>query len=262
MAFKVLVMSPLHQSGASAVSALMAQALTYSSKQVTLAYTDATSLLPKYLGIKNQNDPTRSIMQVAKLIQCGALEDRSIIDYTVEYSKNVHLMSFGDLAIDEKTTANIIKHVYGRVPTDICVVDGSYDLGTPVADSLIEMSDMVFIVVSPSRKDYVRMKYWLDSTQLAKHSDVFVIVNHYDEIISSVRDIAKTLGMAASRVCKVHENPWIRKMSLTGQLETIIPKVKAYDPRVANLSCDFNEISQCVISTMLLTGKHSQEDLF
>ena len=260
MAFRVLVMSPLHQTGSSVASALVAQALTYANRSVTLAYTDAASLLPKYLGIKHQNDPTRSIMQVARLIQSQALDDNDILDYTVEYAKNVHLMSFNDAALNERDSANIIKHVYTHVPTDICVVDGSDDIDTTITKNLISLSDLVFIVVTPSRKDFARLQYWLDGVALSKHPNVCVIINHYDDAIDSLRNMAKTIGMSANRVCKIHSNPFIRKLCLTGKFAEIVPYVKGLDPRVASLSCDLKELTQCVISTSAVMGKYSQED--
>lgn len=260
MGFKVLVMSPLHQSGATTVSTLMAHALTYVNKTVTLAYTDPTSLLPKYLGIKRIDDPTRSIMQVVRLIDSDALADNEILDYGVEFSKNVHLLSLGDATITERDAAAIVKHVYKRVPTDICIVDSHDDIDSPVSQNLIEQSDLVFIVLSPSDKDFAHMKFWLENKELNKHPNVCVIINHYDEVVAPLRNLAKHIGFSANRVCKVHENPWIRKCCMVGMLHDIIPKVKAIDPRVANLSCDFTEISQCVVSSILATSKFTQED--
>lgn len=261
MAFKVLVMSPLHQSGATVVSALMAHALTYVNKTVTLAYTDPTSLLPKYLGIKHVDDPTRSIMQVVRLIDSDALNDNEILDYGIEFSKNVHLMSLGDSTLTERDAASIIKHVYSRVPTDICIVDSHDDIDSDVGKRLIEQSDLVFIVLSPSDKDFGRMKYWIESKELGKHPNVCVILNHYDEVVAPIRVLARHIGFSANRVCKVHENPWIRKVCMNGMLHDIIPKVKALDPRVANLSSDFTEISQCIVSSILATSKFTQEGL-
>ena len=261
MSFKVLVMSPLHQTGSTVVSTLMVQALTYANKTAMLAYTDASSNLPRYLGVKSINDPTRSIMQVVRLIDSNALRDHEILDYSIEFSKHAYLMNFGDSSITEKDSAQIVKHVYTRVPTDVCVVDCSDDVDSPVAASLIDLADLVFLVINPSDKDFSRMKNWLQNSPIGKHRNLCVIINHYDEVTGPLRNLAKHIGMPANRVCKVHENAWIRKCCLTNSLHTIMPKIKGIDPRVANLSCDMTEITQCVTTSIMSVSKFALEGL-
>lgn len=262
MKYKVLVMSPLHQTGATTVSAILAQSLTYANKSVTLAYTDNRSLLPQYLGVKNAQDPTRSITQVAKLIMNHALEDKEILDYTLPMSKHARLLNFSDPALTERDAATIINHVYSRVPTDICIVDNSHDIDSDVTKNLLELSDLVFIVVTPSQKDFARMKYWMEFKRLNSHPNVCVIINMYDETVDALRNMARYIGMPANRVCKLHDNPWLRKCAFTGTLTSVVPKVKGLDPRVANLNCDIDELCQCVISFSVTQSRGSSEDFF
>ena len=255
MSFKVLVMSPLHQTGASTVAALMAQSLTYDNKTTTLVYTSPDSLVPNYLGVKNVDDPTRSIMQVVKLIDSNAIRDTDILDYAVPFSKNAYLLSFGDSTLPTRDALQIVQHVYKRVPTDVCIVDSSDDIDTPITDKLLGNTDCVFIVISPTQKYFIHLKYWMEHTELGKRDDVYVVVNHYDPVVASVRDIAKMLGMPANKVCTLHENPWIRKSTLNGQLHTVVPCVKGVDPRVTNLTSDLRGFSQIISSTALLKAR-------
>lgn len=255
MSFRILVLSPLHQTGATVASVLLAQALTYLNKTVTLAYTRPKSYLTKYISANQINDPTRSIMQVVRLIDCNALKDEDILGYTVPFAKNANLMSFGDTSLTLDNMFHIVDHVYRRVPTDMVIVDCSDDIDSPVTEKLIETSNMVFLVVSPSLKILERMKQWRANTKLANYENVFVLVNHYDGVIMSLRDMAKMIGLPASYVCKIHENPWIRKMCINGTLQEIVPYVKGLDPRVANLSCDLEELTQCVASTAIIQAR-------
>lgn len=255
MSFKVLVMSPLHQSGASTVSALMAQSLTYDNKTTTLVYTSPDSLVPGYLGVKNIDDPTRSIMQVVRLIDSNAIRDTDILDYAVQFSKNAYLLSFGDSTLPTRDALQIVQHVYRRVPTDVCIVDNSDDISTPITQKLLDNTDCIFVVISLTKKYFLYLKNWLENTTLGKRDDVYIVVNHYDPVVASVRDIAKMLGLPANRVCTLHENPWIRKTTLNGQLSTVVPCVKGIDPRVANLSADLRGFSQIINSTALLKAR-------
>ena len=248
-------MSPLHQSGASIVATMMAQSLTYDNKTTTLVYTSPDSLIPTYLGIKNVDDPTRSIMQVVRLIDNNAIRDADILDYAVQFSKNAYLLSFGDSTLPERDAVQIVQHVYKRVPTDVCIVDSSDDIDSPITEKLLESTDCVFVVITPNHKDFAYLKYWLTETSLKTRQDVYVVINHYDPVVDSVRNLARTIGMAANKVATLQENPWIRKCTLNQQLYDIIPKVKGADPRVVNLMSDFRDFTQIINSMVLLKAR-------
>lgn len=251
MSFKALVMSPLHQTGASCFATMLAQSLTYENKTTTLAYTDVKSGIPKYLGVKDVDDPTRSIMQVVKLIDNNAIRDDGILDYTVQFSKNAHLLSFGDDTLSERDALQITGHIFRRVPTDVCILDNSDDIDSPVTKQLLDVANCVFLVISPCQKDFAHLHYWLTETQLQEVRHVYIVVNHYDPTIAAVREISKVIGLPANKVCTMHENPWIRKCCLLGQLQTLVPQVKGNDPRVINLSSDLRSYSQVISSIVL-----------
>lgn len=255
MSFRVLVMSPLHQTGASCIAALIAQGLTYDNKTTTLMYTSPDSNLPNYLGVKNIDDPTRSIMQVARLIDNDAIKDSDILDYTVQYAKNAHMLSLGDETLQMRDAVQIVQHVYRRIPTDVCIVDNSEDIDSPITGRLLDHADCVFIVVSPSQKDYAHLKYWLTSTKMSDIDDIYVVVNYYDPVINSVRGISKQIGMAANTVCTLHYNPWIRKCCLEKTLHTIVPHIKGNDDRVINLKSDLADFSQVISTTTFKNAK-------
>lgn len=255
MSFKVLVMSPLHQSGASCVATLLAQSVTYDNKTSTLVYTSPSSNVPDYLGIKSIDDPTRSIMQVVRLIDNNALKDSDILDYTVQFAKNVHMLSLGDSMLPERDVVQIVQHVYNRIPTDICVVDNSDDIDSPVTERLLEHADCVFIVINPNQKDFAHMKYWLTETRLRDVEDVYIVLNNYDPVIGAVRTLSKQLGLAANKVCTMHYNPWIRRCCLVHALHDIVPRVKGMDDRVINLQSDLIEFSQVINSTIFKNAK-------
>ncbi|MCM1215112.1 MAG: hypothetical protein NC548_11400 [Lachnospiraceae bacterium] len=255
MAHKVLLMSPLHNMGSTVASALLAQGLTFSNKTVTLLFTQAESLLPSYFGIQSAADPTRSVMQIVKLIDNGAISDKDILDYTYSLAKNCSLLNVADKSLTDKDRTQVVTHVYNRSATNIVVVDNSDDLETNFSRTLIEESDTIFIVIQPTAKCFQRLKLWVQNPILKDNPNVYVIVNCYNEVIFAARNMAKHIGFPANRVCKIHYNPWIAKCCFSGTLQTVLPLAKDLDPRVANLSNDIKELQQCIDGAIIMQSK-------
>lgn len=255
MSHKIMVMSPLHNIGATCVAELLAQGLTFDSKTATLLFTEIDSKLPTYLGIEEINDPTRSIMQMIRLVDNGALEDKDILDYAYSFSKNCWLMNSTDKSLIGSDYEQVITHTFKRAPTDVSVCDVSSDLETPLTTALLETADMLFIVTDMSEKCTEHCKAWLQSKKLQDFKNVYVIVNKYDETVMAVRNYAKKLGISSNRVCKFHYNPWIAKCCWTMSLHTILPLARELDPRVAALNNDINELIQCVNGSIILRMK-------
>lgn len=255
MAHKILVMSPLHNMGSTVAASLLAQGLTYSSKTCTLLFTQPESLLPSYFGIQDVNDPTRSVMQIVRLIDNGAIADKDILDYTYSLAKNLYLLNVSDRTLTDKDRAQVIHHVYNRSATNCVVIDNSDDLDTQFSKELLEESDQVFLVVQPTVKAFQRLKLWLQSDNLKDNPNVYVLVNMYNEKIFAMRNMAKFIGMPANRVCKIHYNPWISKCCFNGQLHTILPLAKETDARVANLQNDIDELQMSVDGTIVMLSR-------
>ena len=255
MAHKILVMSPLHNMGSTVVSSLLAQGLTFTNKTVTLLFTQAESLLPSYFGITDVQDPTRSVMQIVKLIDNGAISDKDILDYTFQLSKNCNLLNVADKSLTDKDRTQVVSHVYNRSSTTCVVVDNSDDLETNFSRTLIEESDSIFIVIQPTQKCFQRLKLWMQNPILKDNPNVYVIVNFYNEVIFAARNMAKAIGFPANRVCKLHYNPWIGKCCFTGELATVLPQARETDVRVANLQNDIKELQQCVDGAIIMQSK-------
>lgn len=252
MSFRVLIMSPLHNMGSTVAATMLAQGITFDSKSSMLLFTSATSALPTYLGIDNINDPTRSIMQIIKLIDNGAISDKDILDYAFSYTKNGYLMNVADKTLPDKDRAQVISHVFDRSPTNVTIVDNSDDLDTRASKSLLEMADLVYVVIDQSQKSFERLKLWMQTEELKNNPNVYVIVTEYNEVVYSVRDLARHIGFPGTRVCKIHYNPWITKCCLTGTLQTVLPLAMELDHRVANLSNDIKELQMCINGAMIM----------
>lgn len=255
MAHKILVMSPLHNMGATTVTTLLAQAATFDNKTVTLIFTQVNSNLPEYLGIKNINDPTRSIMQIMKLIDNGAISDDDILDYGYQFSQNAHLLNVADPALSGRDREQVVTHIFHRAPTHLSLCDCSEDIDSPLTQKLLDLADMVFLVIDMSKKSRDYLRSWFETPQLKDNHNVYVIINRYDEVVYAVRNYAKILQIPANTLCKVHYNPWITKCCNTKTLGTIMPCMRNLDPRVASLNNDFTELLQCINGDMVFKVK-------
>ena len=255
MAHKILFMSPLHNKGTSVVAALVTQAVSFTNKTSMLVFTEAGSLIPMYFGQDGTTDPTRSIMQIVRLIDNSSIEDKDLLDYATTITQNSYILNLADPSLVDRDRIQVISHVFKRVPTSVVVCDNSDDIDTKFTKTLVEESDMIFVVIETMQKDYYRLKTWLEYPLLKNNPNVYVLINKYSEVVGSMRNIAQYIGFPANKVCKIHYNPWITKCCLNGQLGTILPVAREWDPRAANLLNDIDEINQCIDGSMLMKTK-------
>lgn len=255
MSHKILTFSPLHQNGATAFGMMLSQALTYSNMRSLFTFTQVDSLAPKYIGVNELKDPSRSVMQLYKLASLGKLKNSEILEYAVSYTKNAYIMDMSNKTLTEKNQCSLVRHILSNVPTEVIVCDDSTDGTSNTSQALLDMADQVFLVITPSEKNFRQLKEWLELPYIRSRDDVYIVINYYDEAISSVRNIARGLGLKASHVCKMHYNPYITKCAMEGSLHTIIPYMNAMDPRVTNLSGDFKELVSCVHNEVMMKQK-------
>lgn len=255
MAHRILVLSPLHNMGATVASCFLAQGATYGGHSSTLLFTEPHSPIPDYLGVDSVADPTRNITQVVELINSGAMANSEIITYAHTYEKNAFLMNTADPSLTDRAKIQTVTYIFERVQSDIVICDCSEDLGEAITNDLLELADMVFIVLDMSPKAVKYLKHWLTLPAFQGGPSLFVIVNKYDESIAALRDFSKTIGLSANRVCKIHYNPWIRKCCFSGTLPTILPLANTLDYRVATLKNDIIEFNQAIDSSLLLKSR-------
>ena len=255
MSVRVLVMSPLHNLGQTVCSTLFAQGVTFSGKTSMLLATEQSSPISEYISLDKEVDPTRSVMQIVRLIDSGSIGDSDILDYAHQYTKNGFYLNTSDAALTGTDRTQVITHLFQHTPCDIVLCDNGADLDSDITRELLELSDAVFIVIDMSPKCLKYLENWLKSKILKEYANVFLIVNKYDEVVSSMRDFAKKTSLTSNRLCKIHYNPWIRKCTLNGQLHTILPLAREYDPRVANLAIDVDDIANSCANIDLMKIK-------
>lgn len=255
MSYKILVTSPLHQTGVSVVSILLNHLMTVTGKTSTLMFTQNNCPTPDYLGLVHSDaDPTKSAMQVVRLLENGVIGSSDVLDYTIPYISNGYLLDTTDSAITADRAQAVINSVYSKVPTNIVICDDSSSEINTRADSIFETSDAIFVVINPSRKNYTRLKEFMDELPKELVSRVILVLNQYTEVVGSIRDVAKEIRWQPSKICKLHYNPYIVNCCLRGYCKDIVPLARRKDPRLANLYGDFEEFADCV-SNLMVSGR-------
>lgn len=259
MAQRILVLSPLHNLGTTAASILMAHNTAFNGRSTAMAFTDPEPYIAQYTHLQELDDPMRSVTQVVKLIDSNAIENEDIIKYAHTISKNLYLMNTSTTALTENVKMRTVMSIFESITSDIIICDCSEDIDSPIALSLIQKADMVFVVMNTSPKVMRHTQAWLEASVLRDKEEVYFLVNMYNDSVRSLRDIAKLLQRAASHVCKIHYNPWIAKCCLDGTLQTVVPTVMEKDFRTANLYGDLQEIKQAIDGNLLYSKKEEEE---
>lgn len=251
MAQRILILSPLHNLGTTAISVLLGHYIALNGRTVTMSFTDSEPYIAQYTSIHDLDDPMRSVTQVVKLIDTNAIENQDILRYSHTIVKNLYFMNTSTEALSEAIKLRTVTSIFERVQSDVVICDCSEDIDSPITLQLLKKADMVFVVTNVSPKVFIHTKQWLEYSPLKDKAETYYVINQYNETAGALRDMAKMLNRMASRVCKVHYNPWISKCCLNGKLHTIMPLVQQKDYRVANLYGDFQEIGQAVNSNLV-----------
>lgn len=255
MGFRILILSPLSNIGATTVSAMIAQMATYDNKTSHLIFTESENPVTSYLGVKHVDDPTRSVMQIIKLIDNQSIEDKDILDYGHQYVPNSWILDAADKSLSEKDKAQVINHIFNRAPCDLSICDCSEDITSDLATQLIDSADMIFVVCNTTRKSQIYLRSWIESSYLKDRPNVYILCNRYNEVVYSVRNFAKVIVQPPNRICKIHYNPWIERCCNHRQLYQVIQLSRQFDPRVANIYRDTAEIMQCINSAIVVTAR-------
>lgn len=241
---RLAVISPLHRSGATVVTTILAQAMALTQDLKTMVtYTDPERVLPAYVGkAEYTKDKTRSIAQIVELKRVNAISPDELEDFAIKVAPNFYLMDTVSSTVPEKDTKDVQKYVYTEIPSDFSVCDISEALDDPHAQELIKASDAVCYVLNPDNISIGAYKVWKESCYFPHDKPTLVILNRYDDSIVGVRQFAKLCGIEAQSLCKIHYSPMIVKACNEFFLGDIVPYAYDKDIRVLQLRTDIKEI--------------------
>lgn len=240
---KIAVISPFHRTGITTIATLMGYCLTWTQQVSTVMSYAGKSDMPRYLGTESLDDKTRSISQLSKLLNAGAIAPENITEYCVPMIKDLFLLDTTSNIVSADEKSKLLSFVFDRVPTDFIVCEVNSELYEDNTIELIENADIIVMVFEPYRtqfdavKRYLQSEYWPKN----KNNSIMFLCNRYSDITIPLRDVSKDLGVKHVNMCKLHNNPWIMKLADAGKLDELVPYVIQKDPRVIELNNDMRE---------------------
>ena len=247
---RIALFSPCHSCGTTTLSTLLAYTLAYTQTfDTVLTYAGVSKDALAYTNTPIEEDPTRSITQVSKLLTANVISAEDLTDYSIEMLKNVRFFNTYETTITPQEAVRILSYIYGEIKADAVVLDIQRRMDDPLTTDLLKMSDIILTVVPPSFKELERLRNFLSSDVLqGKKGSVGLIVNRYDPIIAPLSAFASKAGFPMRATCKVHYNPWITQGVNKGTLDKVVPFILRKDPRIVALNQDLKEIVQFILS--------------
>lgn len=247
---RIALFSPCRGAGTTTLSTIIAYVLAYTQTfDTVLTYAGVSKDALSYTSIPIEEDPTRSITQVSKLLTANVIAADDLIDYSIQMEKNVRFFNTYETTITPAEAVRILSYIYGEIKADAVVLDIQRKMDDPLTTDLLQMSDIIFAVVPPVYKDLERLQTFLSSSILKdKKGSIGLIVNNYDPLVAPLSALAAKAGFPMRATCKVHYNPWVTQGTNKGTLDKVIPFILRKDPRVVALNQDLKEIVQFILS--------------
>ncbi|GKU77565.1 hypothetical protein [Paenibacillus sp. L3-i20] len=255
---KISVISPDRRQGGTTISIMLAIALAQTQNYTTcLTYTgNNNSSISGALGIKPSEDKTRSITQVIKLLEANAISGDEILDYCIQVPgvPNLQMIDTASDSISDEENAKLLKFAISNLSHQIVITDVTTEIYEEITDIIIENSDLIVMVITQSREIKEKLRHWEAAKIMAKlnKKGLVFIVNQYDPYVEAFRDTSKNMKLKHARCAKISYNPFIKRTSNIGKLQTILPYILEKDPRVMELN---NDLKECLTVVLANLGK-------
>jgi len=253
---KIAVISPDRRQGSTTVSVMLALGIAQTQNMTTcLAYTgnDGRSMT-SYLGVKPQEDKTRNLTQVIKLLESNAIAGDEIVDYCLKVPgvPNLQLIETAAETTSLEDNTKLLKFAIQNLSHEVVVTDVATEIFDEASLAVIEQSDLVVMVLTQSKDVWDKLRDWDRAGVLSilNGKGLVYIINQFDPYVEAFRDTTKRLGLRHRRCAKLSYNPFIRKSSNTGKLQTMLPFILDRDPRVIELNNDLKECLMVVLSNL------------
>lgn len=239
--------------GTTSATLLISMALAYKqSKSVRVCFTGENREVKRFMGRdEDEKDVTRSISQVAKLLQAHAISAEELSNYCVKLGPNLELMDSYAESLTKEETEDILSFVFERSSSDytLCDLTTSYD--DDISRAILKKCDIVVYVCEPSYVTLSRVETFRKSgayKDLNENASQMLLINHYDPAIMPLKKCAAMAGIPLRSTCKIHYNPYVSKGCINRDLQSVAISAFEKDPRVIELYRDLLECTQFIIS--------------
>ena len=245
---KILVLAPLHNIGTTSVTCGIAHTLAIRGISTTLLYTDTKNDLAVNFGLGDVDASPSNISMIASTMTERSLNSKVILEYShkIPSVDNLHILNVGSTTIDSYSRDLVLNLILDKLPTQVCIVDVAEGLEDERIQDLIEKVDCIFVVLIMSQECINLFNNWMESGLLPQEK-VFPIVNYYNENVMPIQKFAALINLLPSRMNKVHYNAFITRCTLMQAMYELVPQIEKKDPRVAQLSGDFDRIYSTIL---------------
>ncbi|THF74756.1 hypothetical protein [Cohnella fermenti] len=252
---RISVLSPDRKQGGTTLGIMLALAMAQTQSYTTcLTYTGNSPTMANFLGIRAAADKTRNLTQVIKLLEASAISGDEIMDYCLKVPgvPNLQIIDTAADRISAQDNAKLVKFVIENLNHEIVITDIGTEIYEDISRSVIDNSDLIVMVLSQSKETGDKLKTWESAgvMDILNRKGVVFVFNQYDPYVEAFRNTTKRLGLRHRRCAKLGYNPFIKRTSNIGKLQTILPFIMNKDPRVIELHNDLKEIVLTVLSNL------------
>lgn len=205
----VAVVSPQGRvSGVSVVASSLALGLGGTNKKVILTHTHKyTDTYYTYFAIDTGEDNTSNPIQIAKLLQDGAIQHTDILDYCKVIGDGVYLftnrLEVGSEGVMQTFISACAKDGGAQ---DYTIVDVE-DVYSHEGQEVIKLADLVLWVYTPEIQTMKEVK--IRSAKLPKvfrDKPIMYVCNKYNKMFYTSKDICKILGIKKTMIMHFNSN--------------------------------------------------------
>jgi cellulose biosynthesis protein BcsQ len=251
---KIAVFSPVHgQTGNTVTSLFLAISLALTQrKNICLTHTDFSStVIQESLGLDIQEDVTRSLSQVFKLLNSGTLLEKELTDYAINVIPGLDLYTTHNVVLESGELSDFIEFLFNKMKIyHHIVIDVDSGLTNKTTELCLSIADTVVITVSQNFHVLKKTRDLVQSNEfkkLVKNTRVVYAVNRFNTEVCKLSDVARQLDVKTKDIILIHDNHFISRCYNKGIIEDVLKRALQKDIRVLELYNDIRNACRILL---------------
>lgn len=244
----ISIIGPVHGQAGNTTVALLISLLLSKSKSVCLTHLSAQSTaFYSNLGLSEENDPTCSPSQVAKLLRAGTITPKEMRDYCKQYNNNLDIFSNNSKAFTDDDMEIAAKYIAENMPHDFVVLDVDINPEMPLAKYAIEKSDIILLTLTQSNNVLSRYKKIFSKEKFPEscRRKTIYICNHFSPEICSIKTFAKYINTKPAKCCCLRRSEELIRMSNESRFAQIVSEINLKN--LPDIEADFQRLETQIL---------------
>jgi hypothetical protein len=251
---KIAVFSPVHgQTGNTVTSLFIAMSLALTQrKNICLTHTDfGSTVIQDALGLDLQDDVTRSLSQVFKLLSSGTLLEKELTDYAINVIPGLDLYTTHNVVLESGELAGFIEFLFNKMKIyHHIVIDVDSGMNDKTTELCLTIADTIVITVSQNNQVLKKVRSLVQSNgfkKLVKDKRIVYALNRFNSEICKLSDVAKQLDVKTKDIIIIHDNHFISRCYNKGIIDDVIKRALQKDVRVLELYNDIRNVCRFLL---------------